>query len=69
MQLSDHAEPPKHQGNPVPLLELEIVQKATVAQLLPHCSTVLVKIANSFLPSSATMVVGFVFTFLSFKLH
>lgn len=36
LKLSDHAEPPKHQGNPVPLLELETVQKATVAQLLPH---------------------------------
>lgn len=44
-----------------------------------HCSTasapltvrgaVLVRIENIFLSSSATMVVGFVFTFLSFKLH
>jgi hypothetical protein len=36
LQLFDHAEAPKLQMNLIPLLELQIVQKATVAQLLPH---------------------------------
>lgn len=72
LKLSDHAEPPETSGKPSSSV-------GTWDSAEGHCSTasapltvhgaVLVQIENIFLPSSATMVVGFVFTFLSFKLH